>query len=210
MSGYMTIALRTNDGSRFVAEAHSRNAHDLYARDIGFLGGDDGGALSYIEWLRGLNVDVTVKPVRDHEYGVLVVDYQTKTILRNSDEWNLTQFSHFTPKLSSFQVEMARAGHVTLSCPVNSVEPLQMTSEHVDNWDRLVKQRVSSFDQEELRRKPLPTWYYMRDPEPIFTFDFGPWTVKQFHKRRGKADFWSALEALGFTADQKSWSKGLI
>ena len=206
----MTITLRTNDGSRYVAEAHSRNAKDLYARDIGFLSGDDRGARSYIEWLRGLNVDVTDKPVRDNEYGVLVVDYQTKTILFNSDDAKLTQFSHFTPELSSFQEKMARAGHVTLSCPDNSVGPLVLTSDLVDNWDRLVERRVSSFDQDELRQEPLPTWYYMRKPDPIFTFDFGPWAVKQFHVRKGKADFISALEAVGFTADIKHWSKGLI
>nr|WP_250807507.1 hypothetical protein [Neorhizobium tomejilense] len=210
MSGYMTIALRANDGSRYVAEAHSRNALDLYARDIGFLNGDDSGALSYVEWLRGLNVDVTDKSVRDNEYGVLVVDYQTKTILLNSDEWKLTKFSHFTPKISSFQEKMARAGNIILSCPVNSVAELRLTSDIVDNWDRLVEQRVSSFDNDELRLKPFPAWYYMRNPEPIFTYDFGSWTVKQFHYRKGRADFWAALEACGFTADQKNWSKGLV
>jgi hypothetical protein len=206
----MTIALRTNDGSLYVGKAHSRNSHDLYARDIGFLDGDDSGALSYIEWLRELNVDVTNKPVRDNEYGVLAVDYQTKTILHNSDKGKLTQFSHFTPKLSSFQDKMARGGHVTLSCPANSVEPLRLTSDHVINWDSLVQQRVSSFDEDELRRKPLPAWYYMREPKPIFTYDFGSWTVKQFHYRKDRAEFRSALEAFGFTVDEKNWSKGLI
>jgi hypothetical protein len=206
----MTIALRANDGALYVAKAHSRNAYDLYARDIGFLDGDDSGALSYIEWLREINVDVTAKPIRDSEYGVLVVDYRTKTILHNSDQQTITQFSYFAPKMSSFQEKMARAGYVTLSCPAGSVEPLKLTSKHVDNWNTLVRSRIPSFDMEELSQIPFPAWYYMRDPEPLFTYDFGSWTVEQFHNRKNRVEFWEALAACGFTADQKYWSKGLI
>ncbi|MCS4089296.1 hypothetical protein [Rhizobium sp. BK176] len=205
----MTIALRANDGSRYVAKAHSRNARDLYARDIGFLSGDDRGALSYIEWLRGLNVNVAEKPVRDSEYGVLVVDYQTKTMLSYASEAKLTRFSHFYPGSSPFQDQMARAGYVTLSCPANSVDALVLTADHVDNWNRLVQPRGYSFDPHELRQAPFPIWYFVRDPEPIFTYDFGPWTVKEFHKPEGKAEFWWALESVGFTADQKNMPNGL-
>lgn len=206
MSGWMTVACRTNDGTKYVVEAHSRNAHDIYVTDLSFLDGDDSGALRYINWHRDeIKSDVSEKAIRENEYGVLLMDFVQKEIVFNRDSFAIERQSMFVPKKYAHDRDMGNAGRITLVCPEGSVEPLKITPEMVGKWESLVNQSVKSFDPEDLRKVPFPRWYYMRHPQPSFVCDYSPWTVRQFNEDTERAEFWGALEASGFKVDQQNW-----
>lgn len=203
MSGWLNIACRLNDGTIHVTEAHSRNAHDLYARDMTFLQGDDSGAKAYLDWHRSLNADVSNQPLTENEYGVLAVDFIEKVILFNRDDWNLTRSSHFDWR-SSHDREMAAAGRVKLVSPDGSVPTLQISSDLQTCWEDLVHDPYP-YTREELAAAPFPVSYYLRRPTPFFEYDYSPWTIRQFNEMTDTDAFLDALEAHGFTVDRPGW-----
>lgn len=206
MSGYVPIACRTNDGTKYVTDdAHSRNAHDIYATDLSFLEGDDSGALKYLAWHRELNTDLSDKPIRENEYGVLLIDFVRKVISLNRDDWDIRSQQYFSPEDCVHDRDMGNAGRVTLVCPENSVEPLKITPEMLSDWKTRVESGPRGLYGAELRKVPLPMSYFMRNPRPAFIFDYSPWTILHFHEKQGRIGFWKELETSGFTVDRKGW-----
>lgn len=203
MSGWLNIACRFNDGTIQVTDAHSRNAHDLYAKDLSFLSGDDSGARSYLDWQLSLGSDLSNVPLRENEYGVLAVDFMTKTILFNRDDWDLTRSDYFNWH-STHDKDMAHAGRVQLVCPDNSFPPAPITPDLEARWDSLVHP-WNSYTHEGLKSVPFPARFYVRVPTPYFQYDYSPWTVKQFNETDETTAFFDALEASGFTVDRTGW-----
>lgn len=204
MSGWLNIACRLNDGTVHVTEAHSRNARDLYARDLTFLQGDDSGAKSYLDWHRSLGADLSNEPLRENEYGVLAVDFVEKVILFNRDDWNLAKGEHFSWQ-NPHAREMAFAGRVKLVCPDGSVSSLQITSDLKDCWNQLVDDPRASAREGDLLTTPFPARYYLREPTPLFVYDYAPWTIRQFNEMNDADAFFDALEASGFMVDRSGW-----
>jgi hypothetical protein len=203
MSGWLNIACRLNDRTICVTEAHSRNAHDLYARDLTFLTGDDSGAKAYLAWHRSLNADLSNKALTENEYGVLAVDFIEKVILFNRDDWDLTRSQHFDWR-SGHDRDMAAAGRVRLVSPDGSVPSLQITFDLQARWDDLVHD-PADYTPEEMAAAPFPVDYYLRKPRPFFEYDYAPWNIQQFPEGDDQSAFMDALERHGFTVDWGGW-----
>lgn len=202
MSGWVNIACRLTDGAIHVATAHSRNAHDLYGSDLTFLAGDDSGAKSYLDQLKNLGTDVSNKPLTEHEYGVLAVDFIQKTILFNRNDWDIRKARYFDWH-SPHDKEMAAAGRVKLVSPDGSTPCIQILPNLEPLWEYLVDypepREPDNFDS-----LPFPIRYYLRKPTPFFEYDYSPWTIQQFDENDQEA-FMVSLETHGFTVDRPGW-----
>jgi hypothetical protein len=206
MSGYVTIACRLNDDTKYVTDrAHSRNAHDIYTEDASFLDGDDSGARKYLAWHREMATDLSIVPIRENEYGVLLIDFVRKVISLNRDDWDIRSQRYFSPEDCVHDRDMGNAGRVTLVCPENSVEPLKITPEMLSDWKSRVESGPRGLYGHQLRDVPFPSMYFVRNPQPSFIFDYSPWTIRHFHEKQGRRGFWKELEAGGFTVDRKGW-----
>jgi hypothetical protein len=206
MSGWMNLACRLNDGSTYSLTAHSRNAHDIWCKGRTVIHGDDSGARDYLEWHKDLGTDISSRPLKENEYGVLAVDFVDKIILFNRNDWSLDRDTYFDWK-SDFSRAMVEAGRVQLVSPDGSIPTLKMTPSLECDWENLVHD-PRHYTREELTKAPFPVDYFLRKPKPYFEYDCSPWSILQFAVNDTEA-FMDAFKKKGFMVDRQGWGGGL-
>lgn len=201
MSGSMTVACRFSDGEMIVSDSHSRHGYDIYAY-AALFDGDENGARSYLKKLEDLKFDQGIWPLREDEYGVLIVDFVDKKIIIDRPE-SLTRHMFFLPQKFKFDREMGKAGRVSIKCSENTFEPFLIETDMLDDWmTRVHPENPHGLEPTDL---PLPAHYFVRLPETYVSYDFSPWQVYTFNDEDRPVEFWHAAEIAGFEVDREGW-----
>jgi hypothetical protein len=206
--GNITTAVRFANGDlRFRCD---RDSTDVFAYPSIFEG-DESGARAEMALPSRYE---ELSTIREDEYGVLVVDFQTKRILFNRTGQLIDRVTFFDPR-RPFQHYLAQSGRVTLICPEGTFAPVKITGEMASSWEvwqKTIKAREPNYITGKYLEAPLPAWYFHRmEPAPEFIFDLSPWRLEVFkdtiepENEESRLAFWIALEEMGFPVDRAGW-----
>ncbi|MCZ7860744.1 hypothetical protein O9X98_04940 [Agrobacterium salinitolerans] len=195
MSGSMFVAVRTKDGHLHFADAYSRNAYDVFSYTSIFED-DEAKALRYIAFMNGDDVPPT--HLRPLEYGVVVVDFITRRILKDSFHDTNIDLMSYLPPHAPFLAEMQAMGRVRQATAAEMRVPVYDLDGNL--WNGEGERPDDGSDEDSLRSDKEE-----RLRQGIHV-DYAPWTVTCFPETPGGIRaFCRAAEACGFKVDPKQW-----